>query len=176
MRRVALLLCVLALVGCGGAGGSLKAPTEAPDDGGELMQDFFTICSKAINSNPAAALAISRTLDWEQLHDDESYMPADIGTQYQLMHTETGSTINIFHYENPSEKATGCSIFVTDGAELINPQSMKQLKGFKGRWVERNGTGAGRWIKRSGQSILSVFGNQTDETFSLVNMNIYTLK
>ncbi len=177
MRRVALFLCVLALTGCGGLGGSVKAPTEAPDGGGELMQDFFTICSTAINFSPAAALAISETLNWEQMGDAEgANMPVDIGTQYQLMHSETNIVISMFHYDTASETGTGCSIFVTDTAGLINPRSLKQLKGFKGRWVDVNGQGAGRWIKRSDKSILSVFGNQSDESFSLVNMNTYTLK
>ncbi len=177
MRRVALLLCVLALVGCGGSGGSVDAPTKAPDDGGELMQDFFTICSTAINSSPAAALKTGETLFWEELDDaDGASMPVDIGTQYQLRHSETDIMISIFHYDTASETGTGCSIFVANEAGLINPRSLKQLKGFKGRWVDLNGQGAGRWIKRSGNSILSVFGNQSEENFAVVNMNTYTLK
>ena len=177
MRRVVLLLCVLALAACGDSDGSVDAPIKAPNGGGELMRDFFTICSTAINSNPAAALKTGEALYWEQMDDDTgANMPVDIGTHYQLMHSETDLVISIFHYDTAIETGTGCSIFVTNEAGQINPRSLKQLKGFKGRWVDRDGNGAGRWIKRSGNSILSVSGNQRDENFAVVNMNTYTLK
>jgi len=183
MRFAALSLFAFALAACGGVGGDVTAPAEAPEGVPEIAGEAFKICAAAINSGSVdKALALAATLEWD-LENAELASKVPIDLLRTTMMTKAGPEhrIQFFEHDGPNETYIGCQLIVFGKDQFVlNPSLFDEIPGFDGRSEIIREAGQamamGHWSKRSGNSVLSMQVAQEGAKFSMLAMNKRTLK
>lgn len=180
MRLAASSCFAFALAACGGTGGDVVAPTEAPGGADEIVQELFEICGTAMNANDVKeALPVAGKLGWELDGDLSGVGPIDIMRSTMIRKSDVEQMIQLTEHDGAHNKSISCQLIGSFGDNVIqiDPAVFNRLEGFEGRWAPVKGNAsAGSWSKRDGNSVLNIFTTVEGGVFSMVSMNKSTLK